>query len=715
MFRGLKIAVRKQKRLILVFLFTIFIPAVTLSIFGLIALHNERYRLEKEFRETQLDHMDLIKSEVNREIGMLENDLHILVRTPSFTNMDYPEILKLVEDHQEAHPLSGQFIVEYKGSEPWFPPFLGEGSGYIPGRKRDFTRDQKGKLEQAENLEFTQNDPRAAISLLEEILKATKDQELRAQLLNFIARNYLKLNDLNNAITIYSLIIRGFPGNRTSSGIPLSITARLQLVACYLRSGLPEKALDESFAAYEETFGNFYILGENQFVAYASMAREQCSNILEGYQGIFPDDTACEKALEDLEIIYREKIHEWQVVQNLKEECVPELSMELHLEGNYSEEIRRYTKRIGTEDYLIISLRIPDEAGIGALGFAGIKINNHFLEDSLVAGIIKNSGLNADGSLVVTDLNGRQVFGDQTASADASTITSYFDGNFPPWRIEVSSNRTSSFLFAGIFKSYYFWTILVMIAILVFGMVITGRIIEHERELLKLKSGFVSSVSHEFKTPITSIKALTERLLEDTVIDPERMRDYHSVISRDAEHLNHLVGNILDFSAMEEGKKQYHFEETDFRQWLEDTINDFFSRTPDRKFTFRNTGTGSRIPVRMDTDDMKLAINNLLDNAVKFSSEDSEITVILEKQDKHLLLKVIDEGIGIPRKEQERIFEKFYRVQPASDHSVTGTGLGLTLVKQIVEAHGGEVLVDSEPGKGTIMNILLPVVTSSEG
>ena len=108
---------------------------------------------------------------------------------------------------------------------------------------------------------------------------------------------------------------------------------------------------------------------------------------------------------------------------------------------------------------------------------------------------------------------------------------------------------------------------------------------------------------------------------------------------------------------------------------------------------------------------MKLALNNLLDNAVKFSSEDSVIRVTHDKQGNRLMLKIMDDGIGIPRNEQAKIFEKFYRGKSALNHSATGTGLGLTIVKQVVEAHGGEILVESEPGRGTAFILLLPLFT----
>jgi signal transduction histidine kinase len=160
---------------------------------------------------------------------------------------------------------------------------------------------------------------------------------------------------------------------------------------------------------------------------------------------------------------------------------------------------------------------------------------------------------------------------------------------------------------------------------------------------------------------------------------------------------------------MEEGKKQYNIEETDFKLWLEQTVTDFFRRSIRRNYNINTNINSPLLPVKIDKNAMKLVVNNLLDNAVKFSPENSEIKVVLEKQGEKLLLKIKDDGIGIPKNEQVSIFEKFYRGKDASQSSTTGTGLGLTIVKQIVEAHGGEVWVESEPGKGSLFMVSLPL------
>jgi signal transduction histidine kinase/tetratricopeptide (TPR) repeat protein len=709
MLESLKIAVRRQKKLILIFLLTIFIPSVTLSIFGIIALRNERFRLEKQFREKQSDLVSLIKSKVNQKIIDLENELYILVRMPSFLNNDYHEIIKLVENHLEKNQLSGQFFIVYNGNEPWFPPFLPQAGDYIPGPVQEFIGLLKQKSDQAEDYEFVQNNYLKAISILKDLLKITEDNNLQGQVLNRIARNYMKLNNFKAAIATYTEIIRDFPESKTSSGTLLPVTVRLQLAECYQRSDRNEEALKETLNAFKEVIRNFHNMSENQFTAYASLAIQKFNDIRDKNPEIISMDTTYVNDFKNLYGLCQEKVEQWQVINNLKQECVPNVYQELMQSNGYSENTHRYSKKIGQEDFLIISSLIPDQTKTQAKGIAGIKINNTFLEDSLLPDIMINSGIKEDAGFFLSDPGGRVLEGDTTLFNKSTNIISYFDDNFPPWRIEMPGEITRPLLFKGFYQSYYFWTILTMMVILAFGIVITGRTIAHEKEVLKLKSDFVSSVSHEFKTPITSIKALTERLLEGRMKDPKRMREYYSVISREAENLSHLVANFLDFSKMEEGKKQYNFEETDFKAWLEQMIADFFNKIPRRKFKIQTSIAESSVLVKIDKNAMKLAVNNLLDNAVKFSSEHSEIKVIFEKQEEKILLKIKDEGIGISKNEQLQIFQKFYRGKDASHFSTTGTGLGLTIVKQIVEAHGGEVQVESEPGKGSMFMVRIPL------
>jgi signal transduction histidine kinase len=234
-------------------------------------------------------------------------------------------------------------------------------------------------------------------------------------------------------------------------------------------------------------------------------------------------------------------------------------------------------------------------------------------------------------------------------------------------------------------------------------------------EILRIKSDFVSSVSHEFKTPLTSIKALTERLMEGKVKDQAKMNQYFSVISQDTNKLTHLVGNILDFAKIEEGKKEYDFEETDMIEWLDQTVENFKKENLQREITIHTRVPDDVPQLIIDKNAMSLAVNNLLDNAMKASTKKNEIDVIVEKEENSVLIKVKDYGIGIHRAELDKIFEKFYQGSNATRLSTKGTGLGLTLVRHTIESHGGEVKVESKINQGSTFTLSLPIKNKTEG
>ncbi len=225
--------------------------------------------------------------------------------------------------------LSGQFFVVYNGNEPWFPPFMPEERVYTQDAAQNLTSLQKQKSDQAENYEFIQNNYQGAISLLKDLLEVTKDINLRGQILNRIARNYMKLNNFEAAITTYTEIIRSFPESRTSSGTLLPVTVRFQLTECYLRSGKKKDALKATLLAFKEVIQNYHKLSENQFSAYESLARETFNKIRDENPEITSSDTTFTKNFENLNILYQKKTSEWQVINDLKDECIPDINQEL--------------------------------------------------------------------------------------------------------------------------------------------------------------------------------------------------------------------------------------------------------------------------------------------------------------------------------------------------------------------------------------------------
>jgi signal transduction histidine kinase len=188
------------------------------------------------------------------------------------------------------------------------------------------------------------------------------------------------------------------------------------------------------------------------------------------------------------------------------------------------------------------------------------------------------------------------------------------------------------------------------------------------------------------------------------------MKEYFSVITQDADRLTQLVGNILDFSKIEEGKKKYEFVETDVAHLVTQQIVSFKKSEYAKGFKIK-TRISEGIPhLDVDKEAFSQALNNLLDNAVKFSLDRKEIEVNLKKDDRNVFIEVRDWGTGIPPSNLDKIFDKFYQGRNTLRQSSKGTGLGLTLVKHMVEAHGGRIAVKSHVDEGSLFSIILPIL-----
>ncbi|MCA1633781.1 MAG: HAMP domain-containing histidine kinase [Acidobacteria bacterium] len=252
---------------------------------------------------------------------------------------------------------------------------------------------------------------------------------------------------------------------------------------------------------------------------------------------------------------------------------------------------------------------------------------------------------------------------------------------------------------------------LLMTGVLIGGIILALRTASREMRLSQMKQDFVSNVSHELRTPLSSIRVFGEFMKLGRVREPEKITEYGEHIETESRRLTQLINNILDFSKIESGRKTYHFERVCVEELIAETLKccEVRLRQSDFRIVFEGP-TEALSPAVLDRDAVAQALMNLLDNSVKYSehAESKEVIVRLGERDGRIRISVTDHGVGIAREEQKKIFEKFYRVSTGLVHDVKGSGLGLALVKHIVEAHRGAVTVESEPGRGSTFTILLP-------
>ena len=253
-------------------------------------------------------------------------------------------------------------------------------------------------------------------------------------------------------------------------------------------------------------------------------------------------------------------------------------------------------------------------------------------------------------------------------------------------------------------------TILILLAlILITGVAFLYSNIRREMQLSKAKSEFVSNVSHEIRTPLSLISMFAETLETGRAASEEKKKEYYSIISKEATRLSGIVNRILNFSRMEANKRTFTFTSLQLNDLCKEILETYFYPLREKGFMI-DFEPGSNLPdIQGDRDAISEAVINLLDNAVKYTRDRKHIRVSTRYDQHFSYIDVQDEGIGISKTHQHDIFEQFFRAPTGDVHTTQGSGLGLTLVKKIMEAHKGTVTVDSNPGKGSTFHLRFPL------
>lgn len=246
----------------------------------------------------------------------------------------------------------------------------------------------------------------------------------------------------------------------------------------------------------------------------------------------------------------------------------------------------------------------------------------------------------------------------------------------------------------------------VMLAFLLAASHFISRAVSREVTLARLQADFVSAVSHEFRTPLASMRLLSELLAAGRVPFETRRQQYYESLAAESRRLQRLVEHLLEFGRLEAGSRPYHIEPVDPRALMESVVADFLSRLGPSNCRIE-VGGEAEAPVLADRNAMTLVLHNLIDNAVKYSGGRS-VRLYCEPEGDRIAFSVSDEGPGISADDQQRIFQKFVRGASAAATNVKGTGLGLAIVKLIVSGHGGEIRVNSQPAGGSIFTVILP-------
>ena len=297
------------------------------------------------------------------------------------------------------------------------------------------------------------------------------------------------------------------------------------------------------------------------------------------------------------------------------------------------------------------------------------------------------------------------------ADSAAALVTLPAGPQLPGWRVALSLNN-QAFLNSTMANrsNIYLWTGILVMTVMGILTFLAIRLLRRQAALARLKNDLAATVSHELKTPLSSMRVLVDTLLESDRIDEARAREYLQLIAQENERLSRLIQNFLSFSRMERNKHTFNFVALPARRIIDDAVRAVRERFSTPGCHFEVQAEGELPSVMADPDALSTALINLLDNAWKYSGEIKHVVLGASVEGGNVVFSVRDNGVGIGARERERIFSPFHQVDQRLSHKGSGCGLGLSIVRFIVGAHHGSITVESEPGCGSTFTVSIPVM-----
>jgi signal transduction histidine kinase len=649
-------------RLVGVFFVFVLLPGIVLGVFALRTLRQEGRLAQQQIQER----LERITAQVGRDLDLQFKQWQEALQATAGEGMadprSWPEMVRLAVEA----PGSG-VVISLEGKRlQAFPP---NQLLYVPTTNPAPIARQEllpPSVVQAESLELGQKDYPRAIRLYQKLLDSS-DAQLQPFVLQRLARSYRKAGRLDEAVRTYQKLEHLGP---TYIGkLPSDLIARSELCALAAERRDSAALAKRALALYRDLAGGRWRLEKPRYFYYSDQSRSWIEE-----SGVVGD--------------------EFRQIETLE-------GRKRALTGAV-EELLAQPKRLLSNDttvHFAFWQRDP---------FRAIVLSGGFLSSDLWPRAVSAAGdQGVDAALYSPD--GKVVFGFPPEEAPSLGLTRTIQVDGSPWRLLVWPREPAA-LYADLKhrQNLYMGTLIFVVALLIFGSYITARTVKREFEVARMRADFVSTVSHEFRSPLTGIRQLGEMLMRGRVAGEERQRQYYQMIVQESERLGRLVENLLDFSRMEEGRKEYRFAPLNTSVWLRELVADFQSEI---------AGSGAcvvaNIPedlptISADGEALGCAVHNLLDNAVKYSPGSKTVWLDAGAGNADITISVRDRGVGIPERDWKHIFDKFYRVDGEISQKVKGAGLGLSLVRHIVAAHGGAVECESQVGEGSTFSIRLP-------
>jgi signal transduction histidine kinase len=549
-------------------------------------------------------------------------------------------------------------------------------------------------MHEAENLEFSRKDYERAAGLYRESASFAPSDSYRAVALEGLGRSLLHCNEYAEAYSVYEDLSENYRHMLNKAGHPIGIVSVFQLYEISVRKQEIRDGLERLVALLKEIREGRWKINKPTYDFYSSeihlILEEQFSaNSFQELQNIYLD-------LNQQPSPYGEELLFTEFIES---QAIPEIRQRIPLSfGNNGDMYDRFPLTRG-EELSVISFHILPDFFQGEDYFGGFCWDLNYLKDFFIPGLFEETSENTGLDLQLTD---------KAISAENTRVMNF--RMFPlPWKIQVSHPQIVTVERAAKREIFLYGVLLaVIVMLMLFGAVMIVRDISRESETTRLKTEFVNNISHELKTPLTLIRLYGDTLQRNKDLAQDERDDCYEIITKESERLSHLINNVLDFSRIDMGRKEFMFINGFLQDVISDTLESYRYHLEKKGFKIQSDISNDLPEIEFDGEAIASVFVNLLSNAMKFSPEQKEVGVRLYREKENAILEVADKGIGISEEELPKIFQRFYRSEQNIPES-RGSGLGLTLVRHIAEAHGGRVEVKSEPGSGSVFSIVLPL------
>ena len=664
---------RPPRHLLVLFLGTTLVLLGGLGWLGVRSLQQERAVEVQRVRDELESSADLIAAEIRQNLAEVEEQLTRLAVLPA-ARLD--DAASEYADNLGEDALVVVFGVEAVNAYP------GDRLLYYPA-VRTPVEPAARVFAAGELYEFRSLDFERAIAYFTR-LSEDDDEQVRTGALLRLARNQRKIGRLDAAMATYDALAG--MGAVSVGGQPAALVARRARCELLEQLGRQAELKAEAEKLDRELHSGRWRLTQATFLYFAGAAREWLA-IDADSQGDSRETPAGPRPVGlSLAASVDSLWERWQQDPQAEEMLAGRSSLMAH-------ERSVLLLWRGTTDRLV------------ALAAAPAFLERHLIGRS--QGLLERQGV----GVVLADVEGQTIVSYQIADSQAQNVLRTVADTRLPWTLRVLNADAETDLAQLTARRRLLFAGLGVVALLVVaGSYFSARAMALESEAARLQSDFVAAVSHEFRTPLTSMRQFTELLADGRVSNEEERNRCYGALHRGTRRLARLVEDLLDFGRMEAGSHAFTLVPVGAKQWVEEVTSEFQEEVGGRGYRLELVWNGAEATVvRADEAALGRALWNLLDNAVKYSPTCKTIWLEGRCEEGWLAVSVRDRGIGVPPQEQRKIFGKFVRGSIPTGQTVKGTGLGLALVEQIVQAHGGRMRLESAVGEGSTFTILLPV------